>query len=320
MVRENDSMKNTGESIKKAGTYLPYLITLLEGPKTNSELSKSLGVPASDTSRDVTQLKSASQSLIKVEPIVEENAKGRKLISLTLFGKQIADVALRNIRMNQQLAKLGRMDKELLDFLLERTTSPVAQTRMAAWQGLQSQANRERIWESNEVWELLNVALDKESSRSEFVEYAMRLLHGFAMRAFSPVEDDSTRGFVEEKIHDLVQKHGGEAFWRAIVDESDLLYTQRSELLGTLKCMLKPEAFFYKCWQLWVWRAKRDEDRKSDLDDTHFWITIDPIVIEIQSTPQAIRRKKIEEAFSLTEDKKEFVKERAVRIIRHLLR
>jgi DNA-binding MarR family transcriptional regulator len=321
-VPETNPMKDTGQNVKLAGTYIHYLLTLLGGPKTNTELSKFLGLPASDASRDIARLMNASQALIEVEPLEKENARGRKLISLTPFGKQIADLALRNIRLNQQLARLGPVDQELLDFLLEKTRAVAAQTRTAAWQGLESQANRERIWDSVEVWELLNDALTKESRTSEYVEYATRLLQNFAIRAFSPAEDDRTRRLVEEKIRELIEKRGGkEIFWRSIVNETDPFFAQRSNMIGILKSMLKPEAFFEECWKLLVWRAKKDKVRpKDDIDDTRFWNAIDPIMIEIQSTPQAIKRKKIEEAFSLMEDDREIIKERAARMLRHLMR
>jgi DNA-binding MarR family transcriptional regulator len=317
--RTFDPIKEIGTAFRKSGSYLRYLSQLSDGPLSISMLAAEVGTSTSGASRDMKDLEKTSPPIIHVSFETNSNGNRSKMVSLTPLGYKLWKLGSEEIRLYKEQRKLDRVNPKLLNFLLDRARSPKPQTKAAALEALLIEANKQRIWESPGVWKLLNELYYKY----EDLDFATELFHRMVFRARQD-EDRNSKAWVKEAMQDLWKtKEEEEAFWRAIVDVNSPLNKWKVNLIGILDYISTPQEFFQAIWELWLWRAKVTKPA-DDLDDSKFWEVVEPLILEIQATPEKIRRAKVREAFALFEesegkDAQLFLAERARRITTHLL-
>src|SRR5579872_4310786 len=281
---------DVGGSFKKAGNYLRYILKLAERQMTITELHSSLGIAKSNVSRDIASLKKARPALI--EPSLDEVPKGLRgiLLHLTPLGREIAELANKTIRASQQRRDAGSVDEKTMAFYLSKVRSSIPQTRSAAFEGLLEEARKEKLWQSEKIWQLIGKALANQDPASLY--YGTELLHRIVMSAFTMPGDTGAKRVALLKLRTLLntQKGGSDAFWRATVDDGMPLHAHSSKILGIMKIIYTEREFFQKCWQLWLWRATRKEESPKDFsaDDGDFWISVDPVMIELDAASREL--------------------------------
>jgi DNA-binding MarR family transcriptional regulator len=317
--RTLDPTKDVGTSLKKSGSYFRYLGELSTGPLSITMLATAVGTSTSGASRDMKDLEKTSPPVIHISFEPNSNGSRSKMVSLTPLGHKLWKLGSEEIRLYKAQRKLDRVDPKLLNFLLDHARSPNPQMKAAALEALLIEADKQRIWESPGVWKLLKELFYKY----ENLDFATELFHRMVFRACKD-EDRNSKASVKEAMQYLWKtKREEEEFWRAIVDVNSPLSRWKDNIIGILEYISTPQEFFQAVWDLWLWRAKVTKPA-DDLDDRKFWEVVEPLIVEIQATPEKIRRAKVSEAFALIEeghgkDAQLFLAERARRIATHLL-
>jgi hypothetical protein len=319
-VKSPNSVKDVGTSINKAGKYFRYLPPLSGGPLSISKLAVEVGTSTSGASRDMKDFANTAPPVIHRFDEPNPNGSHSKMVTLTPLGRKIWKLGAEEIRLSSEQRKLSRVDPKLLNFLLYRARSSYPKMKDAALEALLIEANKQRVWEAPLLWKFLKELF----SKNENLDFATELLHRMVFRACQD-DDRNSKSSVKEAMKGLWKTKIEETeFWRAIVDKNSPLNLFKDNLLGVLQYISAPAEFFQAVWDLWTWRA-RVRKPEDDIDDRRFCEEVEPLIVEIQATPEKIRRARLTEAFALMEEGEAkgaqlFLAERGRRITTHVLR